>query len=86
VAERFICNRRPILGEFQSVSTHDEGYTQCLLSRLRDLAAGSAWPDSTHCQETRGVIVQILDRFVEARVKTCHAGKKGVIARRKPSD
>jgi hypothetical protein len=31
----------------------------------------------------RGVIVQILDRFVEARVKRALKEKKGVIARRK---
>lgn len=32
----------------------------------------------------RGVIVQILDRFVEARVKRASRGEKGVIARREP--
>jgi hypothetical protein len=32
-------------------------------------------------KKQRGVIVQILDRFVEARVKRI-SGKKGVIARR----
>jgi len=40
-------------------------------------------------KKQRGVIVQILDRFVEARVKrTLREKKKGVIARRqkKPSD
>jgi hypothetical protein len=36
----------------------------------------------------RGVIVQILDQFVEARVKRTPKEKRGVIARRqhKPSD
>ena len=35
----------------------------------------------------RGVIVQILDRFVEARVKRTMREEKGVIARRqKPPD
>ena len=34
----------------------------------------------------RGVIVQILDRFVEARVKRRLRGKKGVIARNKPPE
>ena len=33
-------------------------------------------------KKQRGVIVQILDRFVEARVKRTMRGKKGVIARR----
>jgi hypothetical protein len=40
-------------------------------------------------KKQRGVIVQILDRFVEARVKrTLHEEKKGVIARRqrKPAE
>ncbi len=32
-------------------------------------------------QKQRGVIVQILDRFVEARVKRTKRGEKGVIAR-----
>ena len=33
-------------------------------------------------KKQRGVIVQILDRFVEARVKRRLRGEKGVIARR----
>jgi hypothetical protein len=33
-------------------------------------------------KKQRGVIVQILDRFVEARVKRALRGDKGVIARR----
>jgi hypothetical protein len=39
-------------------------------------------------QKRRGVIVQILDRFVEARVKRAKLQEKGVAARRKlkPSD
>jgi hypothetical protein len=39
-------------------------------------------------KKQRGVIVQILDRFVEARVKRTLRAKKGVIARRekKPPD
>jgi hypothetical protein len=32
----------------------------------------------------RGVIVQILDRFVEARVRRNAREEKGVIARRRP--
>ncbi len=32
----------------------------------------------------RGVIVQMLDRFVEARVKRTKRGEKGVIARHEP--
>ena len=35
-------------------------------------------------KKQRGVIVQILDRFVEARVKRSLRRKKRVIARRKP--
>ena len=34
----------------------------------------------------RGVIVQILDRFVEARVKRALREEKGAVARRKPSE
>jgi hypothetical protein len=39
-------------------------------------------------KKQRGVIVQILDRFVEARVKRSMREEKGVIARapRKPPD
>ncbi len=38
-------------------------------------------------KKQRGVIVQILDRLVEARVKrTVKAEKKGVAARHKPSE
>jgi hypothetical protein len=39
-------------------------------------------------KKQRGVIVQILDRFVEARFKRSMREKKGVIARapRKPPD
>jgi hypothetical protein len=38
-------------------------------------------------KKQRGVIVQILDRFVEARVKRSMPEEKGVIARRrKPPD
>jgi len=33
-------------------------------------------------KKQRGVIVQILDRFVEARVKRAQKEEKGVIARR----
>ncbi len=35
-------------------------------------------------QKQRGVIVQMLDRFVEARVKRTKRGEKGVIARHEP--
>ena len=35
-------------------------------------------------KKQRGVIVQILDRFVEARVKRIKRGEKGVIARHEP--
>ena len=34
-------------------------------------------------KKQRGVIVQMLDRFVEARVKRTRRSEKGVIARRK---
>ena len=34
----------------------------------------------------RGVIVQMLDRFVEARVKRSRRGEKGVIARNRPTE
>ena len=35
-------------------------------------------------RKPRGVIVQMLDRFVEARVKRTLRSEKGVIARREP--
>jgi len=35
-------------------------------------------------QKQRGVIVQMLDRFVESRVKRTKRGEKGVIARHEP--
>ena len=35
-------------------------------------------------KKQRGVIVKILDRFVEARVKRSLREEKGVIARRQP--
>ena len=34
-------------------------------------------------KKQRGVIVQMLDRFAEARVKRTQRGKKGATARRK---
>ena len=34
-------------------------------------------------KKQRGVIIQMLDRFAEARVKRDQKGEKGVIARRK---
>ena len=37
-------------------------------------------------KKQRGVIVQILGHFVEARVKRSKKKEKGVIARRKPSE
>jgi hypothetical protein len=37
-------------------------------------------------KKQRGVIVQILGRFVEARVKRSMKKGKGAIARRQPSD
>jgi hypothetical protein len=38
-------------------------------------------PIPSIARKQRGVIVQILDRFVEARVKRSLRGEKGVIAR-----
>jgi hypothetical protein len=35
-------------------------------------------------QKQRGVIVQMLDRFVESRVKRGRRAEKGVIARNEP--
>ncbi|MEO6840685.1 MAG: hypothetical protein ABI192_07955 [Bradyrhizobium sp.] len=39
---------------------------------------------TTVVRKQRGVIVQMLDRFVEARVKRTLREKKGIIARREP--
>ena len=36
-------------------------------------------------KKQRGVIVQILDRFVEARVKRAKRGENDVVARREPN-
>jgi hypothetical protein len=44
-----------------------------------DAAAGT-----TEVRRQRGVIVQMLDRLVEARVKRTLREEKGVIARREP--
>jgi len=41
-------------------------------------------PVPSIAKKQRGVIVQILDRFVEARVKRTLRVEKGVIARRQP--
>jgi hypothetical protein len=40
-------------------------------------------PIPSIARKQRGVIVQILDRFVEARVKRSLREEKGVVARRK---
>jgi hypothetical protein len=49
---------------------------------------GSMPPDAaestTVVRRQRGVIVQILDRFVETRVRRTLRGEKGVIARHGP--
>ena len=37
-------------------------------------------------KKQRGIIVQILDRFVEARVKRALKQEKGVIARQEPPE
>jgi hypothetical protein len=37
-------------------------------------------------KKQRGVIIQMLDRFVEARVKRTLKEEKGVIARNRPPD
>jgi hypothetical protein len=41
-------------------------------------------PVPSIAKKQRGVIVQMLDRFVEARVKRSLRAKKGVIARHQP--
>jgi hypothetical protein len=41
-------------------------------------------PVPSIAKKQRGVIVQILDRFVEARVKRTLRVEEGVIARRQP--
>jgi hypothetical protein len=41
-------------------------------------------PIPSIAKKQRGVIVQILDRFVEARVKRAMREEKGVIARDQP--
>jgi hypothetical protein len=41
-------------------------------------------PIPSIARKQRGVIVQILDRFVEARIKRTLGEDKGVIARRVP--
>jgi hypothetical protein len=47
--------------------------------------SGSIPPaDTSVVRKQRGVIVQMLDRFVEARVRRTAREEKGVIARREP--
>ena len=70
-------------GGSRSVSTQRRGDAPCLLSRLRRFPRrpnrGPIPPVANKKQ--RGVIVKMLDRFAEARVKRALKGEKGVIAR-----
>ena len=84
--------RSSIPGGSRSVSTQRRGDARCLLSRLRRFRRrpnrGPIPPVANKKQ--RGVIVKMLDRFAEARVKRPLKEEKGVIARnpqtRRPSE
>jgi hypothetical protein len=88
VAERFVLQIvDPILGEFPGVSQlNDEGiHTMPAFTFEKISPPVRRGPIPPIVKKQRGVIVQILGRFVEARVKRTTRRKQAVIARRKPS-
>jgi hypothetical protein len=72
-----------ILGEFQECfNSTKRGYTMPAFSFEKISPPVRRGPIPSIAKKQRGVIVQILDRFVEARVKRTLREEKGVIARR----
>ena len=62
---------------------NDEGIHHADFYIREDITAGPARSAPAHIvKKQRGVIVQILDRFVEARLQRSLRGDKGVLARR----
>jgi hypothetical protein len=61
----------------------DEGYTMPVFTFEKISPPVRRGPISPIVKKQRGVIVQILDRFVEARVKRTKLTEKGAIARRR---
>jgi hypothetical protein len=89
VAERFVLQIvDPVLGEFPGVSQlNDEGiHTMPAFTFEKISPPVRRGPIPPIVKKQRGVIVQILGHFVEARIKRSTRGKKGVTARRKPSE
>jgi hypothetical protein len=76
------------LGEFQECfNSMTRGYTMPAFTFEKISPPLRRGPLPPIAKKQRGVIVQILDRFVEARVKRSMLDEKGVIARRrKPPD
>jgi hypothetical protein len=76
------------LGEFQECfNSTTRGYTMPAFTFEKISPPLRRGPLPPIAKKQRGVIVQILDRFVEARVKRSMLEEKGVIARRrKPPD
>jgi hypothetical protein len=76
------------LGEFQECfNSTTRGYTMPAFTFEKISPPLRRGPLPPIAKKQRGVIVQILDRFVEARVKRSSLEEKGVIARRrKPPD
>lgn len=72
------------LGEFQECfNSTTRGYTMPAFTFEKISPPLRRGPIPPIAKKQRGVIVQILDRFVEARVKRALREEKGVIARRR---
>jgi hypothetical protein len=87
-----LCHKRSIQryqGEFQECfNSTTRGYTMPVFTFEKISQPIRRGPIPPVVKRQRGVIVQILDRLVEARVKRSMREEKGVIARRqqKPPD
>src|ERR1700690_4304747 len=86
--ERFCCHRqfiRRYLGEFQECfNSTTRGYTMPAFTFEKISPPIRRGPIPPIVKKQRGVIVQILDRFVEARVKRTLRKENGGIGRREP--
>jgi hypothetical protein len=70
-------------GKFQECfNSATRGYTMAAFTFEKISPPVRRGPIAPIVKKQRGVIVQILDRFVEARVKRSTREEKGVIARR----
>jgi hypothetical protein len=83
-----LCHKQSIQryqGEFQECfNSTTRGYTMPVFTFEKLSQPISRGPIPPIVKKQRGVIVQILDHFVEARVKRSMRQEKGVIARRQP--